>query len=217
MVASPLKTNRAPKLTKAEDWPWFEQAFIDFLRCYTDYWKELIMPLDPNKQMHIAGALTQCVEDPMARRELVHMRRSSGANSNQGYLAWRMLKDMYSGNTTTRQSELHDKMTDSQKKSENIEAYLDRVMAAALDLGEIGAPVTDVGLKNLIFKGLLRDYVPYVTQIHLRRNNLTLDQYRASLLEAGRIYEHTLQRKTEEDGSAAFMGNVPVPDPFGYQ
>ena len=52
-----------------------------------------------------------------------------------------MLKDLYSGNTTTRQSELHDKITDNQKKYENIEAYLDRVMAAALDLGEIGAPV----------------------------------------------------------------------------
>ena len=37
-----------------------------------------------------------------------------------------MLKQQYSRNTTARQSELHDKMTDPQKKSETMEAYLDR-------------------------------------------------------------------------------------------
>lgn len=128
-----------------------------------------------------------------------------------------MLKDFYKGITTARQSELYDKMKDRQEKQENMDAYLHKVVAAALNLGEIGAPVmTDVGLTNLIFKGLLQAYFPHATHIHLGRNNITLDQYRSNLLEVGRIYEHTLQRKTDEDTTIAFIGNAHVSDPFGY-
>jgi gag-polypeptide of LTR copia-type/Zinc knuckle len=215
VCVNPLRINRAPKLVKAEEWPWFEQAFRDYLGCYPDYLREIYRPLDFHKQQHVIGALTQCVEEAIGRRKLIHLRKASGQSPTIGFEAWQMLKEQYSGNTTARQSELHDKMTDRQKKSENMEAYLDRVTAAALDLEEIGAPESDVGLKNLIFKGLLPEYVPSVTHIHLNRSRLTLDQYKDGLLEAGRIYEHTLQRKVNVDTSSAYFSEVP--DPFGSQ
>ena len=124
-----------------------------------------------------------------------------------------MLKQQYNGNTTARQSKLHDKMTEPQKKSETMEAYLDRLTGAALDLEDLGAQESEVGLKNLIFKGLLPEYAPYVTPIHLSRARFPLEEYKERLLEAGRIYERTLLRRTTQEVSAAYMGAVP--DPFG--
>ena len=55
----------------AEDWPWFEHAFKDFLGCHQDYLRGLEEVDNPYRQGHIAGALTQCVEDAMGRRKLV--------------------------------------------------------------------------------------------------------------------------------------------------
>ena len=70
-------------------------------------------------------------------------------------------------------------------------------------------------MKNLIFKGLLPEYAPYVTPIHLSRARVPLEEYKERLLEAGRIYEHTMMRRTAQEVTAAYMGAVP--DPFGSQ
>ena len=124
-----------------------------------------------------------------------------------------MLKQQYNGNIA-RQSKLHDKMTKPQIESETMEAYLVRVTRAALDLEDLEAQESEVGLKNLIFKGLLPEYAPYVTPIHLSRARVPLEEYKERLLEAVKIYEHTL-RRTAQEVSAAYMGVVP--DPFGSQ
>ena len=89
-----------------EDWPWFEHAFKDFLGCHQDYLRELEEVDNPYWQGHIAGSLTQCVEDVMGRRKLVRLVLQCHREE-----AWTMSKQQYNGNTTARQSDLHDKMT----------------------------------------------------------------------------------------------------------
>ena len=51
--------------------------------------------------------------------------------------------------------------------------------------------------------------------IHLSRARVPLEEYKERLLEAGRIYEHTMARRTAQEVSAVYMGAVPYP--FGSQ